>query len=94
MQNLPITEKTHGCACGEDHGIPELDCRVIPHAVRHGAIFGALSQLPVGGAMVLIANHDPVPLLNQLSQRAPDAFEVSYLERGPEAWRLKFARTQ
>lgn len=92
MQNLPITEKTHACACGADHGIPELDARAIPHAIRHGAIFGALAQLPVGGAMILVAPHDPVPLLNQLQERAPDAFEVSYVEEGPEAWKIQFLR--
>ena len=31
--------------------------------------------------MVLIAPHDPLPLLAQLAQREGDAVEVSYLQR-------------
>jgi uncharacterized protein (DUF2249 family) len=30
--------------------------------------------------------------LAQVEQRNPGVFNVSYLERGPEAWRLLFAR--
>lgn len=92
MQKLPITEKSHGCECGHDHDVPELDARVIPHAIRHGAIFGALSQLPVGGTMILIAPHNPVPLLTQIEDRAPGAYSVSYLKKDPEDWRIAFQR--
>ncbi|HHV22477.1 MAG TPA: DUF2249 domain-containing protein [Propionibacterium sp.] len=88
QQQIPITAS--GCACGHDHSEPELDARAIPHAIRHGAIFGALASIPPGGAMVLVAPHDPVPLLNQIRERVGDAIGVSYLERGPEAWRLRF----
>lgn len=88
---LPITEVQSGCACGHDHGEPELDARAIPHAIRHGAIFGALASLPSGGALILVAPHDPVPLLDQIRERVGDAIEVSYLERGPEDWRLRLA---
>lgn len=92
MNELPITEKTSGCACGDDHGTPELDARVIPHAIRHATIFGALSAVPSGGAMVLVAPHDPKPLLAQIAEREGGAIEVTYLESGPEAWRLRLAR--
>jgi uncharacterized protein (DUF2249 family) len=82
------------CTCGEHDSDtdPELDARAVPHAIRHATIFGALDGVSPGGAMVLIAPHDPVPLLAQIEQRDPGAFEISYLERGPEAWRLRFAR--
>jgi uncharacterized protein (DUF2249 family) len=84
----------HSCSCGEvdGPGYPELDARVVPHAIRHATIFGALDAVAAGGGLVLIAPHDPLPLLAQIEQRAPGAFEVSYLERGPEAWRLQFVR--
>jgi uncharacterized protein (DUF2249 family) len=42
--------------------------------------------------MILVAPHDPLPLLAQIERRAPGVFEVDYLERGPEAWRLSFVR--
>jgi uncharacterized protein (DUF2249 family) len=82
------------CSCGEvdDAGYPELDARAVPHAIRHATIFGALDVVAPGGGMVLVAPHDPLPLLAQLEQRAPQQFEVSYLERGPEAWRIQLVR--
>ncbi|MBK6440899.1 MAG: DUF2249 domain-containing protein [Actinomycetales bacterium] len=84
-----------GCACGEhDEQLPELDARVIPHAIRHGAIFGALGAVKPGKGMVLVAPHDPLPLLAQLAAREGDAVEVSYLQRGPEAWRLRLHRVR
>ncbi|WP_405216044.1 DUF2249 domain-containing protein [Agrococcus sp. Ld7] len=83
----------HACACGEhDDTMPELDVQTIPHAVRHAAIFGALDALRPGSGIVLSATHDPVPLLAQLQERHPDAFETRYLDRGPERWRIRLLR--
>jgi len=84
----------HSCSCGEvdGPGYPELDARAVPHAIRHATIFGALDAVRPGGGMVLVAPHDPLPLLAQIEQRSPGAFEVSYVERGPESWRLAFVR--
>jgi len=85
----------HQCSCGEvdGSGYPELDARLVPHAIRHATIFGALDAVAPGSGLVLVAPHDPLPLLGQLEQRSPGVFSVSYLERGPEAWRLLLART-
>jgi len=84
----------HQCSCGEVEGpgFPELDARVVPHAIRHATIFGALDAVGVGGGMVLVAPHDPLPLLAQVEQRNSGAFEISYLDRGPDVWRLLFVR--
>ena len=72
--------------------MPELDARVIPPAVRHAAIFGALDAIAPADGLILVAPHDPRPLLRQIEQRWPSGFSVEYLERGPEAWRLEFTR--
>lgn len=81
------------CHCHDDEpAYPELDARAIPHAIRHGAVLGALSQLRPGKALVLVAPHDPLPLLAQVERTYPETFEVSYRERGPEAWRLQLTR--
>ena len=84
----------HTCNCGEKdaEGYPELDARAVPHAIRHATIFGALDAVRPGGGMILVAPHDPLPLLAQIEQRSPGVFDVSYVERGPEAWRLAFVR--
>jgi uncharacterized protein (DUF2249 family) len=90
----PRSTTGHSCGCGEQDpaGYPELDARAVPHAIRHSTIFGALDAVRPGGGLVLVAPHDPKPLLAQLGERAPGAFEVSYLERGPEVWRLQLVR--
>lgn len=92
---LPVVEKTHACACGEGHvEHPELDARAIPHALRHGAVLGSLSRVAVGDAMVLVAPHNPLPLLDEIAQVEQGAVEVSYLQEGPEAWRLLLTRAR
>ncbi len=85
---------THGCEGGADEGDPVIDARAIPHKLRHGALLGAWTAVRPGEAMVLIAPHDPVPLLAKMAHKDPEAIEVEYLERGPEAWRVRVARTR
>ena len=83
------------CGCGHQDPagvLPELDARAVPHAIRHATIFGALDSVGAGGGLVLVAPHDPLPLLAQLAQRSPGLFSIDYLERGPEAWRVRFVR--
>ncbi|WP_325049862.1 DUF2249 domain-containing protein [Nocardioides sediminis] len=84
----------HACGCHEADaaGHPELDARTVPHAIRHATIFGALDAVRPGTGLVLVAPHDPLPLLAQLEQRDPGAFDVDYLDRGPDAWRLLLVR--
>ncbi|MDX3714992.1 DUF2249 domain-containing protein [Streptomyces europaeiscabiei] len=80
-----------GCGDAEQTPEPELDVREVPHALRHATVFGALDAVPAGTAMVLVAHHDPLPLLAQIEQRSPGAFAVDYLERGPDTWRLRLS---
>ncbi len=93
--DAPAAAPGHGgCACGghDEPGLSELDTRVIPHAIRHATIFGALDGLTSGRGILLIANHNPLPLLAQLTQRAPGAYQVDYVENGPDVWRLSMVR--
>lgn len=97
---LPDTDQSathaddHACGCDEpaDPSYPELDARLVPHAIRHATVFGALDAVRSGRGLILVAPHDPLPLLAQLEKRAPETFSVSYLERGPDAWRLSLVR--
>lgn len=84
------------CTCGEvdPPTFPELDARTVPHAIRHAVILGALDSLGPRDGLVLIAGHDPLPLLAQVRSRFGDRFAVTYLDRGPEAWRLQLAPPQ
>ncbi len=91
-EELPVTDVSHsGCECGcTDQGVPVLDVREIPHAIRHATVFGALGAVPVGGSLDLVAPHDPKPLLAQIADRDP--VQVTYLQSGPEAWTLRLTR--
>lgn len=82
-----------GCGCGEeDENLPDLDVRAIPHAIRHATVFGALQGLRPSQAMILTAHHNPLPLLRQIEQMFRGAIEVSYVEEGPEVWKLRLLR--
>lgn len=90
----PATSSTAACGCGEhdDESCPVLDVRQIPHAIRHATVFGAVAAVPSGASLVLVAPHDPLPLLAQLAAREPDTWSVAYQQRGPESWRLLLTR--
>lgn len=83
---------TCGCGGHDAPGRPVLDARAVPHNIRHATVFGALDAVRPGSGLELIAPHDPLPLLAQIEARNPGAFEVSYLERGPQDWRLAIDR--
>jgi uncharacterized protein (DUF2249 family) len=93
-EDAQIPHEGHTCSCGEaeDAGYPTLDARDVPHAIRHATIFGALEAIGPGAGLILVAPHDPKPLLAQLERRNPGVFDVEYLEQGPDAWRLAFVR--
>lgn len=85
-------EAGHTCGCAHDAEEPVLDVCDVPHAIRHATVFGAFDAVPAGASMVLVAPHDPVPLLRQLYDRTSGRIAVDYLERGPDAWRLRLER--
>jgi uncharacterized protein (DUF2249 family) len=86
-------EEKSGCDCGhETSATPELDARLIPHEVRHAAILGALESLKPGSALILVAPHDPKPLLAQVDAKYGDGFVREYVESGPDAWKIRFER--
>jgi uncharacterized protein (DUF2249 family) len=97
MSTEDVSTTTHedgtACTCGEENSKRVvLDARLIPHAIRHATIFGALDSIETGASIDLIASHDPLPLLAQLKARNPGAFEISYLLEGPKDWALRITR--
>lgn len=91
---LPLANQSGGCGCGHEHEIevPTLVAGQIPHAVRHGAIIGALGQLPSGGRMDLVAPHVPTPLLDQIEQLFPDVYSTQVIDPTPQAYRIRFTK--
>lgn len=105
VREAGVERKSSGCGCGGDHGgagidvaHPDaqgalvVDATLIPHAQRHATIFRLLAGTSVDESLILVAPHDPLPLLAQLEEREPGAFSVQYEIRGPERWRLRLTR--
>jgi len=70
-----------------------IDVQSIAPQERHSHIFASFDALGVGEALQLVNNHDPRPLRFQFDDRTPGQFEWSYLESGPQTWRVNIKRT-
>ena len=79
----------------EESSMPDtvLDVRSEAPARRHELIFDTFAALPSGAAFELVNDHDPKPLYYQLEAEQTGRFSWQYLEQGPEAWRVRIART-
>ena len=81
------------CGCGaQAPAAPELDARLLPPAIRHASIFGALTAVHPGGSLVLIAPHAPMPLLEQIEAAEPGVWTTAISQSGPEEWRVLLTR--
>ena len=75
-----------------DSAAREVDVRSLVPMQRHATIFDLVGRLEPGESFVLINDHDPKPLYYQLEAEHPNTFSWTYLERGPEAWRVEIGR--
>ena len=66
---------------------------VIPRE-RHPKVFNTWHSLAEGTAMLLVNDHDPVPLYYQFAAEHRGGFRWEYLERGPETWRVRISKGQ
>ncbi|BAS29164.1 DUF2249 domain-containing protein [Limnochorda pilosa] len=73
--------------------IAVLDVRSMPPAVRHGNIFARFESLQSGEHFVLVNDHDPKPLYYQFAAEQAGRFSWTYLEEGPEVWRVRIGRS-
>lgn len=71
-----------------------VDIRPIPPRERHPLIFQTFDDLSPGGAIALINDHDPKPLLYQLQFERGNRFEWWPLEEGPEVWRILITKRE
>lgn len=69
-----------------------FDGREIPCSVKHGLILQRCAQLAPGRSFVLINGHDPAPLRYQLQAEFPGMFGWDYVERAPDAVRVRISR--
>ncbi len=80
-----------GCSCGSNE-VPRLVARDLPGKVRHPAILGALLSLQSGDQLDLVAPHVPRPLLAQVEQAAPGAFQAEILSETDGECVVRFTR--
>lgn len=63
-----------------------LDVRELPPWERHPKIFEVWEELPVGGTLELVNDHDPRPLHYEFMIERKGEFEWTSEERGPREW--------
>lgn len=69
-----------------------IDVRPMPPRERHPTIFSTWESLAEGGAILLVNDHDPLPLYYQFAAEFPGQFKWEYLEQGPQVWRVRILR--
>ena len=69
-----------------------IDVRDIAPRDRHPMIFRAFDSLAPGEAMELVNDHDPKPLYYQFQAERGGDVDWTYIEEGPEVWRVSIGR--
>lgn len=70
-----------------------LDLRQLAASERHAQVFSRFAALLPGQSLQLVNDHDPKPLSEQLQLRSPGQFSWSYLEQGPQVWRVEIGKS-
>ena len=69
-----------------------IDVRPMPPRNRHSTIFGTWHQMRDGEALLLVNDHDPLPLYFQFSCEHAGQFRWEYIEQGPDTWRVRISK--
>lgn len=69
-----------------------IDVRPMPPRERHPKIFGTWAELAPGESILLVNDHDPVPLYYQFAAEHTGTFRWEYLEQGPDVFRVRITR--
>ncbi len=69
-----------------------IDVRELNHRVRHTVISSLFEHLGQDGSLQLIVDHAPEPLRFQFAAKYGDRCEWTYLEEGPDVWRVRLRR--
>jgi uncharacterized protein (DUF2249 family) len=69
-----------------------IDVRPMPPRERHPKIFGTWAELEAGESILLVNDHDPVPLYYQFAAEHAGTFRWEYLEEGPDVFRVRITK--
>lgn len=61
-----------------------FDARGIARRFRQAAVFASLDKLRSGETLRFVAEHDPLPLVDEVARRYGNAIGIRYVERGDE----------
>ena len=73
-----------------------IDIREIePHQNKYPTVYKTFKSLRIGEKMELINDHDSRPIFEyKFPLDFPDQYEWSYLEKGPEVWRVAVTKVK
>jgi len=69
-----------------------IDVREIAPKQKHPTIFNTWNELPPGESILLLNDHDPLPLYYQFACEFTGEFRWEYLERGPATWQVRISK--
>lgn len=84
---MPDTANSEMYANERILNLPEIDQR---H--RHTVIFQLFEHLPPDRSLQLVSDHDPRLLHAQLNLKHGGSCRWTYLEQGPDIWRIRLRR--
>lgn len=88
--------KTSASGLGEEGYavVNSFDVRPYEPAERHERFYRAFADIKPGEAFEFINDHDPLPLYYQMEAESKDPFKWEYVEKGPEAWRVRVIKVK
>ena len=72
--------------------VPVVDVRPLPPREKHPLIFSTFDALNHGEHMVLVNDHDPMPLKYQFEFERPGQYHWKPVLEGPEEWRIEIGK--
>jgi len=70
----------------------ELDVRPLRKPHKHPAIFRAYAAVPVGESVLLVNDHDPRHLRDELELEHPGGYAWEYVSTEPRDWRIRITK--
>jgi regulator of cell morphogenesis and NO signaling len=67
--------------------VPELQ-----PALKHPTVFRKFDALGNGESLMLVNDHDPIPLYYEMRAERGDAFSWDKIENGPEVWKVEITK--
>lgn len=69
-----------------------IEAQSIPAPDRHEFILKSFANLNPEETLLIVNNHDPRPLVEQMKSVFGKLLEYNYVESGPNVWKVRFVR--